>query len=212
MTAAMVNEAEVIQHLVHSEPASQIPADEASAIERSSWESAVIQLNTPRATSNGISALVLTFGRHPRTLDTVLERSVLGRHMKELGEAIKPQWALGPKILVPGLSEKAWSKACPDLKLSSYHVVVLPGDEGTILESLKTSGSVCPALKKGVAMRLVSGISQVEQFTDVSESSNLTDREEVADSSVRQRCIVIGLALRLKLFLAPLGLGLCARK
>jgi len=115
------------QYCSEEEAPAVITPDEAAGITRLQWESFIeqgAQRNAVQdAASPSNSATILCFSRHPRVLESVLQESLLGQQAMQVNGGLKPAWANGAKILVPGLNEVTWEAANVEINLAPFHVV-----------------------------------------------------------------------------------------
>ncbi|CAE8667928.1 unnamed protein product [Polarella glacialis] len=170
-----------------------ISPDEAAQIARQQWETLVEQRckqmrsGTSASSTACVSALVLSFARHPSILDAVLTDSALGRKAMQENCVLQPLWANGAKILVPGLSEEVWRKADVGMSLKPFHIVVQSDDVDELQQVLRCIRyQDRPRIKANTlpvcfaASEQVSGSEQASLFQDVSSGSS---REACAASA-----------------------------
>jgi len=154
-----------------------IPPAEAEGIVRAQWEAHVESkieqsINPASAQSRQtIECLVLAFSRHPRSFDTALFNSQLGKLMKEDNAEIQPSWAKGAKVLVPGLTAETWAQATPSLELGPYHAVVLAGDEAEVMSTLQSLGRQRPRLKASKPVQTVEVPLDISDFCEATDSN-----------------------------------------
>jgi len=179
VTDALLRAIRHVRRREEESPVSRITPAQAEQEVRAQWEAHVERLageqSNPLPSSavcNEI-AVVLTFNRHPRCLDTKLLRSGHGRRIAGAGAEVKPAWAKGAKILVAGLTCEVWQEAALDINLSAYHVVARPEDVDEVLEALRELPySQRPWLKHGSSTMRVPNPEEHALFHKVSSSSD----------------------------------------
>lgn len=158
------------QEVFHEEPPTEILPDEAQKFVEAQLASTIQSEHMP--STMGELACVVTFHRTPASLDRAVSQSDSGRRLLEKGVNLKPCWANGAKILVEGLTEEIWKKACHDAgenpELRPAHVVLPSSALSEILaEVQKIPHSSRPRIKAGQATISVPDLSQ---FTDLSDT------------------------------------------
>lgn len=156
-----------------------IPPGEAADIARAQWESAIERASSQPSSSSDFAVMVLAFSRHPRALDTILRRSLMGQYMEELNQDIQPAWANGAKILVPGLTQEAWAEAKPRIVLGPYHAVTIPGNEDAVKELLRHHRI---RAKQGVSPESVKVPLNSELFADASSAAAMDKVHALSES------------------------------
>ncbi|CAK9088813.1 unnamed protein product [Durusdinium trenchii] len=145
---------DVIQEVHHQEPAKTIDESFSSECTGALWVSSLQAQPMP---SSSELAVLLTFNRHPASMDAALKRSDLGRRLAASQHEIQPPWANGAKIMVMGLDEAVWHRAIREadlpqslLQLKAYHVVAPANKVDDILGIVaEIPGSSRPRLKAG---------------------------------------------------------------
>jgi len=169
---------------MHSWSLSQISTlAEAAAVAEECWASAVEALCAGRGTTsprgNDLEVVVLTFGRDGLAFDNALLTSPPALRAVELGVDIKPGWANGAKVFVPGLSATDVAEIRVDLL--PRHVVALASDVQQILEALTSLPSRSrPRLKAGKPAVPIPGKGDISLFTDVSCGSGSSINEAMS--------------------------------
>lgn len=168
----------VTESVCHDESPAKIEPDEARTVVEVQQASTISHDRIPSSVAE--LACVVTFHRTPEALDRALGQSDLGRRLHEMGQTLKPAWANGAKILVEGLTEETWTRACQDAGLTEDlrpGDVVLPTNAlASILgEIQKIPHSSRPRLKGGKE-----GIS----IPDLSHFADLSDARPGPSSSV----------------------------
>ncbi|CAK9098114.1 unnamed protein product [Durusdinium trenchii] len=143
-----------IQEVHHQEPAKTIDESFSSECTDALWVSSLQAQPMP---SSSELAVLLTFNRHPASMDAALKRSDLGRRLAASQHEIQPPWANGAKIMVMGLDEAVWHRAIREadlpqslLQLKAYHVVAPANKVDDILGIVaEIPGSSRPRLKAG---------------------------------------------------------------
>lgn len=151
------------QEVFHREPPAVIKPDEAQRLVEAQLASTI--QSEPMPSTMGELACVVTFHRTPRSLDRAVRRSDSGRRLLEKGVNLKPCWANGAKILVEGLTEDIWKRACRDAgedpELRPAHVVLPSSALSEILAEIqKIPHSSRPRIKAGHATISVPDLSQ----------------------------------------------------
>ena len=157
------------QEVVHKEPAAQISPGEAQKLVEAQLASTI--QSEPMPSTMGEIACVVTFHRTPASLDRAVSQSDAGRRLLEKGVNLKPCWANGAKILVEGLTEDIWKRACRDAgenpELRPAHVVLPSSALSEILaEVQKIPHSSRPRIKAGQATISVPDLSQFADLSD----------------------------------------------
>ena len=158
------------QKVFHQEPPAVILPDEAQKLVEAQLASTI--QSEPMPSTMGECACVVTFHRTPASLDRAVSQSDSGRRLLRKGVNLKPCWANGAKILVEGLTEDIWKRACRDAgenpELRPAHVVLPSSALSEILaEVQKIPHSSRPRIKAGQATISVPDLSQ---FTDLSDT------------------------------------------
>lgn len=159
----------VTETVFHDESPARIEPDEARTVVEVQQESTISHDRIPSSVAE--LACVVTFHRTPEALDRALGQSDLGRRLREMGQTLKPAWAHGAKILVEGLTEETWTRACQDAGLTLNlrpGDVVLPTNALTNIlgEIQKIPHSSRPRLKAG---KEVISIPDLSHFADLSD-------------------------------------------
>jgi hypothetical protein len=168
----------VTESVCHDESPAKIEPDEARAVVEVQQASTISHDRIPSDVAE--LACVVTFHRTPEALDRALGQSDLGRRLREMGQTLKPAWAHGAKILVEGLTEETWTRACQDAGLTLNlrpGDVVLPANALTNIlgEIQKIPRSSRPRLKAG---------KEVISIPDLSHFADLSDNRPGPSSSV----------------------------
>eukprot|EP00435_Cladocopium_sp_Y103_P041272 s2939_g11.t1 len=173
----------VTETVFHAESPARIKPDEARTVVEVQQESTI----SHGRISSGVAELacVATFHRTPEALDRALRQSDLGRCLREMGQTLKPAWANGAKILVEGLTEETWTRACQDAGLTMNlrpSDVVLPANAlpNILGEIQKIPHSSRPRLKAGKG---VISIPDLSQFRDLSDNGAGPSSTVTFDSS-----------------------------
>ena len=158
------------EEVVHLEAAAEISPAEARELVEAQLASTI--QSEPMPSTMGECACVVTFHRTPASLDRAVSQSDSGRRLLRKGVNLKPCWANGAKILVEGLTEDIWKRACRDAgenpELRPAHVVLPSSALSEILaEVQKIPHSSRPRIKAGQATISVPDLSQ---FTDLSDT------------------------------------------
>jgi len=134
--------------------------------------------------------VLLTFSRHPKELDEALMGSAPAVMAMDEGADVRPPWANGAKIFVPGASCELLATAgvaelCPrHVLVRSNHVE----DVHTALAPLPYRTR--PRLKPGYGMRHLSYLNQrdefgLTQFRDSTDAATVEEKDSAADGKVR---------------------------
>lgn len=121
--------------------------------------------------------MVLTFGRDGLAFDDAVLSSSPALRAVELGVDIKPGWANGAKVLVPGLN--AEDVAETHIDLLPRHVVALTRDVQQILDALTSLPSRSrPRLKPSRPVVAIPVKGDISLFADVSCGSSSSSANE----------------------------------
>jgi len=176
-----VNADPLIETYAQLEPVADIDPAEAAAVAEECWASAVEALCAGRGTTsprgNDLEVVVLTFGRDGLAFDNALLTSPPALRAVELGVDIKPGWANGAKVFVPGLSATDVAEIRVDLL--PRHVVALASDVQQILEALTS-------LPSRSRPRLKAGKPAVPILVRVTSHSSLMSVAAAAAASTKQ--------------------------
>ena len=203
---------ETTETIFHAESPAIIKPEDAARVAEAQWASCITAAPAP---SIAQLALVLTFARTTESLDRAMKQCDTGRRLCEMGQILRPSWANHAKILVEGLTEEIWKRACQDagvtLELRPFHVVIPANElESVLAEVQKIPRASRPRLKAG---KKILEVPDLAQFADISDgcheswkSGISTPEPSVADSGTSER---FGRAfmesLRDKIIYVPLG-------
>ena len=211
--SAMVPEfPETTETIFHAESPAIIKPEDAARVAEAQWASCITAAPAP---SIAQLAFVLTFARTTESLDRAMKQCDPGRRLCEMGQILRPSWANHAKILVEGLTEEIWKRACQDagvtLELRPFHVVIPANElESVLAEVQKIPRASRPRLKAG---KKILEVPDLAQFADISDgrheswkSGISTPEPSVADSGTSEH---FGRAfmesLRDKIIYVPLG-------
>lgn len=206
---------ETTETIFHAESPAIIKPEDAARLAEAQWASCITAAPTP---SIAQLALVLSFARTTQSLDRAMKRCDPGRRLCGMGQTLRPSWANHAKILVEGLTEEIWKRACQDagvtLELRPFHAVIPADDLASILaEVQKIPRASRPRLKAG---KEILEVPDLAQFGDISDNgrheswkSGISTPEpsvSVADSGTSERCGQAFMeGLREKIIYVPLG-------
>ena len=162
----------VTETIFHDESPATIKPDEARTLVEVQHESTISHGSIPSNVAE--LACIVTFHRTTEALDRAVRQSDLGQRLQEMGQTLKPAWANGAKILVEGVTQETWTRACQDSGLTQNlrlrpGDVVLPANALTNIlgEIQKIPHSSRPRLKAGKG---VISIPDLSQFADLSDN------------------------------------------
>ena len=204
---------ETTETIFHAESPAVIEPKDAARLAEAQWASCISTAPTP---SIAQLAFVLTFARTTESLDRAMKQCDPGRRLCGMGQTLRPSWANHAKILVEGLTEEIWKRACQDagvmLELRPFHVVIPADDLANVLaEVQKIPRASRPRLKAG---KEILEVPDLAQFADISDNgrheswkSGISTLEPSnADSGTSERCGQAFMeSLREKIIHLPLG-------
>jgi len=161
-----------IDPVTELEPAAEIDPAEAAAVAEERWASGVEALCANQigfGVTGEVEVVVLTFGRDGQDLDDAVTSSRPARRALSSGADLKPAWANGAKVLVPGMGPGVAAEA--RVHLEPRHVVVFACDVAEVLDALTSLPSRGrPRLKPVGAFASVPAAGDVSLFADASGS------------------------------------------
>lgn len=121
------------------------------------------------------SILLLTFARNPSELEDALMTSSPAQAAVEAGWNIKPLWANGAKILVPGISLGDLEPPTILNELRPWHVVLLAQDEDALFESLEQLPCNIKKLRPGYGQLLLPDVDSLFMASLAAETSTTSE-------------------------------------
>mmetsp|Transcript_70829 Transcript_70829/g.207549 ORF Transcript_70829/g.207549 Transcript_70829/m.207549 type:complete len:683 (+) Transcript_70829:60-2108(+) len=164
--------------LLAVDPPAEIDANESHCIAERLWESSIIRLAAGTFTMQSDAQsperprlCLLTFGRHPEALDSVILESQLARSLTSQGITVKPFWANGAKVLTGHLAPGNL-----DIDLCPRHVIVEQEAVQQVLDGLK-----CLPYNSRPRLKLGAGQEDVPSWTSLLQ--DLSENEDVGSHS-----------------------------